>query len=128
MLGPADPDIGANDVANSFASSVSSRSLTMKQAMAIAPCMEFAGSVSVGARVAETIRHKLVEPHLFINDPPVLMLVMMCAVIGSSTFLSMATRYGFPVSTTHSIIGGVVGAGVASVRFKNVNWGWDGVS
>src|SRR5262249_49000154 len=57
-----------------------------------------------------------------------LMLAMMCAIIGSSTFLTGATRLGFPVSTTHSIIGGIVGAGVASVGIQKVRWGWHGVS
>ncbi|ETN41543.1 uncharacterized protein HMPREF1541_03479 [Cyphellophora europaea CBS 101466] len=121
-------NIGANDVANSFATSVSSRSLTMKQAMAIAAVMEFAGAVSVGSRVAATIRSKIIEPHLYDEQPAVLLLAMMCAIIGSSTFLTFATKMGFPVSTTHSIIGGLVGAGAASIGIKQVNWEWDGVS
>jgi len=115
-------------VANSFATSVSSRSLTMKQALAIASVMEFAGSVSVGSRVAETIRTKIINPDLYHDQPAVLLLVMMCAIISSSIFLTVATHNGLPVSTTHSIIGGLVGAGVASVGIKNINWGWNGVS
>ncbi|KAI9369833.1 phosphate transporter [Aspergillus egyptiacus] len=121
-------NIGANDVANSFASSVSSRSLSLKQAMVIAACMEFAGSASVGSRVAETVRDRIIDPHLYDVQPAVLMLAMMCAIIGSSTFLTVATRFGLPISTTHSIIGGVVGAGTASVGIKRVHWGWDGVA
>ncbi|KAL3480539.1 phosphate transporter [Aspergillus californicus] len=121
-------NIGANDVANSFASSVSSRSLTLKQAMLVAACMEFAGSVSVGSRVAETVRERIIDPHLYDSEPAVLMLAMMCAIIGSSTFLTIATRFGLPVSTTHSIIGGLVGAGTASVGIKQVHWGWHGVA
>ncbi|KAL4949751.1 phosphate transporter [Aspergillus filifer] len=121
-------NIGANDVANSFASSVSSRSLTLKQAMLIAACMEFAGSVSVGSRVAETVRERIIDPHLYDSEPAVLMLAMMCAIIGSSTFLTIATRFGLPVSTTHSIIGGLVGAGTASVGIRRVHWGWRGVA
>ncbi|OJJ02081.1 hypothetical protein ASPVEDRAFT_132812 [Aspergillus versicolor CBS 583.65] len=121
-------NIGANDVANSFASSVSSRSLTLKQAMLIAACMEFAGSVSVGSRVAETVRERIIDPHLYDAEPAVLMLAMMCTIIGSSTFLTIATRFGLPVSTTHSIIGGLVGAGTASVGIKQVHWGWRGVA
>ncbi|KAL4781120.1 phosphate transporter [Aspergillus varians] len=121
-------NIGANDVANSFASSVSSRSLTLKQAMLMAACMEFAGSVSVGSRVAETVRAKIIDPHLYDAEPAVLMLTMMCAIIGSSTFLTIATRFGLPVSTTHSIIGGLVGAGTASVGIKQIHWGWNGVT
>ncbi|KAL4865765.1 hypothetical protein BDV12DRAFT_174053 [Aspergillus spectabilis] len=121
-------NIGANDVANSFASSVSSRSLTLKQAMCIAACMEFAGSVAVGSRVAETVREKIIDPHLYDAEPAVLMLAMMCAIIGSSTFLTIATRFGLPVSTTHSIIGGLVGAGTASVGIHQIHWGWQGVA
>ncbi|KAK5654238.1 hypothetical protein OQA88_7413 [Cercophora sp. LCS_1] len=121
-------NIGANDVANSFATSVSSRCLTMKQAMLIASVMEFSGSVLVGSRVAETIRTKIVDPVLYEKQPSILLLAMMCAIIGSSVFLTAATRWGLPVSTTHSIVGGVVGAATASVGINNVSWGWDGVA
>lgn len=119
---------GANDVANSFATSVSSRSLTMKQAMAIAACMEFAGSVTVGSRVADTIRTKIIDPTLYESQPAVLLLAMMCTLVGSSTFLTLATRFGLPVSTTHSVIGGLVGAGTASVGINKISWGFRGVS
>lgn len=121
-------NIGANDVANSFATSVSSRSLTMKQAMLVAAVCEFSGSATVGARVAETIRNKIVEPHHYEDSPGVLLLAMMCTIIGSSLFLTFATRNGMPVSTTHSIIGGLVGTATASIGINKVNWGWGGVS
>ncbi|KAK6974950.1 phosphate transporter [Favolaschia claudopus] len=121
-------NIGANDVANSFATSVASRSLTMKQAMLIASAMEFTGSMAVGARVSETIRTKVISTKLFAGNPAVLMLAMVCAVIGSSTYLTIATRFGMPVSTTHSIMGGVIGVGIAAVGTDGVNWGWNGVS
>ncbi|KPM42722.1 Phosphate-repressible phosphate permease pho-4 [Neonectria ditissima] len=121
-------NIGANDVANSFATSVSSRSLTMKQAMLVAAVCEFSGSVTVGARVADTIRNKIVEPHHYSDSPAVLLLAMMCTIVGSSLFLTFATRNGMPVSTTHSVIGGLVGTATASIGIKKVNWGWDGVS
>jgi solute carrier family 20 (sodium-dependent phosphate transporter) len=94
-------NIGANDVANSFATSVSSRSLTLKQAMMIASVMEFAGAVLVGSRVADTIRNKILNVNAFEQQPAVLMLGMMCALIGSSTWLSVATLIGLPVSTTY---------------------------
>jgi solute carrier family 20 (sodium-dependent phosphate transporter) len=93
-------NIGANDVANSFATSVSSRSLTMKQAMLIATVMEFAGAVLVGSRVADTIRSKILSVSAFEQQPAMLMLGMMCALIGSSTWLTVATKIGLPVSTT----------------------------
>jgi solute carrier family 20 (sodium-dependent phosphate transporter) len=102
-------NIGANDVANSWATSVASRSLTLIQAMMLASVMEFAGAFGVGARVADTIRTGVVDPDLFENNPPMLMLGMTCAVIASSIWLTIATSVGMPVSTTHSIMGGVIG-------------------
>lgn len=101
-------NIGANDVANSFATSVSSRSLTLIQAMCIGAVMEFAGAVLAGSRVAGTIRSDIISVEAFEADPSVLMLGMLCALIGSSTFLTIATKIGLPVSTTHCIIGGMV--------------------
>lgn len=120
--------VGANDVANSFGTSVSSRSLTMKQAMLVAAVCEFSGSVSVGSRVADTIRTKIVDPHHYDSSPGVLLLVMMCTIMSSSLFLTFATRQGLPVSTTHSLIGGLVGAATASIGITKINWGWHGVS
>lgn len=96
--------------------------------MLVAAVCEFSGSVSVGDRVADTVRTKIVDPHHYDNHPQVLLLAMMCAIIGSSTFLTVATRYGMPISTTHSIIGGLVGSATASIGIKKVNWGIDGVS
>lgn len=75
----------------------------MKQAMCIATVMEFAGSMAVDARVSETIRTKVVSTKLFDSDPSVLMLTLVCAVIGSSIYLTIATRLSMPVSTTHSV-------------------------
>ncbi|KAI9758732.1 MAG: Na+/Pi symporter [Candelina submexicana] len=121
-------NIGANDVANSFATSVSSRSLTLKQAMLIATVCEFAGAVLVGARVADTIRNKVLSVAAFNKEPTLLMLGMMCALIGSSTFLTVATKIGLPVSTTHCIVGGVVGVGIAALGADGVQWGWKGVA
>ncbi|KAK4185638.1 putative phosphate-repressible phosphate permease [Podospora australis] len=115
-------NIGANDVANSWATSVASQSVTYLQAMTLASIMEFAGSVGVGARVADTIRTKVVDTTLFKDDPALLMLGMVCAVTASSLYLTMATRIGLPVSTTHSIMGGVVGMGVAGVGANGVTW------
>lgn len=84
--------------------------------------MEFAGSLGVGSRVADTIRTKIVSPDLYKGSPEVLMLGMVCAVVASSIWLTLATRIGLPVSTTHSIMGGVIGMGVASVGAGKVTW------
>lgn len=121
-------NIGANDVANSFATSVSSRSLTMAQAMGIATVMEFSGAIGVGARVSETIRTKIIKTEIFEDDPAVLMLAMACAIVSSSVYLTFATRIGLPVSTTHSIMGGVLGVGIATVGASGIDWTIDGVS
>ena len=94
-------NIGANDVANSFATSVSSRSLTMLQAMAIATVCEFGGAVLAGSRVADTIRNEVINIDEFERNPSVLMLGMLCALVGSSLWLTLATKIGLPVSTTY---------------------------
>ena len=115
-------NIGANDVANSWASSVSSRSITYLQAMLGASLMEFSGALGVGGRVADTIRTKIVDVNYFNEEPALLMLGMVCAVIASSCYLTMATKFGFPVSTTHSILGGVMGMGIGALGGKGVTW------
>jgi sodium-dependent phosphate transporter len=90
--------------------------------MVLASVMEFSGSLGVGARVADTIRTKVVNTKLYAGNPAMLMLGMVCAVVASSTYLTIATRIGLPVSTTHSIMGGVIGMGVASVGANGVQW------
>ncbi|KAM0206263.1 hypothetical protein ACHAPA_011823 [Fusarium lateritium] len=115
-------NIGANDVANSWATSVSSRSISYIQAMTLGSILEFAGSVGVGARVADTIRTKVVDIDQFESDPALLMLGMMCAIVASSLYLTVCTRIGLPVSTTHSIMGGVIGMGIALVGADGIHW------
>lgn len=115
-------NIGANDVANSWASSVSSRSITYLQAMMGASVMEFAGALGVGGRVADTIRTKIVDIEAFEQQPALLMLGMVCAIVASATYLTMATRLGMPVSTTHSILGGVLGMGIGALGKDGITW------
>ncbi|KAM9899951.1 hypothetical protein OXX79_005426 [Metschnikowia pulcherrima] len=121
-------NIGANDVSNSFSSSVSSRSLKYWQAMVLAAIMEFLGAVLVGNRVSDTVRKKIIKTDTFESDPTVLMLAMAMALVGSSIWLSIATMIGMPVSTTHSIIGAVIGVGIAAKGADHVKWGWNGFS
>ncbi|KJZ77133.1 hypothetical protein HIM_03454 [Hirsutella minnesotensis 3608] len=121
-------NIGANDVATAFASSVSSRSLTLKQAMLLASVCEFTGSVTVGNRVTEMVRNKILAPHDFDDAPAVLLLAMMCTIMASSIFLTFATRRGMPVSPAHTLVGGLIGVATASIGFSKVNWGWSGVT
>lgn len=121
-------NIGANDVANSFATSVSSRSLTMMQAMAIATVCEFVGAVLAGARVSGTIKNGIISTSEYESNPSVLMLGMLCALVGSSLWLTLATKIGLPVSTTHSIIGGIIGVAFATIGSNGIDWSWEGVS
>lgn len=120
--------IGANDVANSFASSISSRSLKYWQAMVLAGICEFLGTVLAGARVSGTIKNNILDAKFYTDDPAVLMLTMSCALVGSATWLTIATSIGMPVSTTHSIVGGTIGAGIAASGASGVVWGWAGVA
>jgi sodium-dependent phosphate transporter len=119
-------NIGANDVANSFATSVSSRSLTYPQAMILAAICEFLGAVLAGSRVSDTIRNNIIEVNMFNDAPAGLMLTMACALFGSSIWMTIATKIGAPVSTTHSIVGGIIGAGIAANGASGVAWGWSG--
>ncbi|KAJ3094860.1 hypothetical protein HDU96_001432, partial [Phlyctochytrium bullatum] len=118
--------IGANDVANSFATSVGSRSLTLWQAVVIAIFTEFGGAIALGAETASTIRDGIIKASLFQSRPDLLMMGFMCALIGSSIWVMYATYLGLPVSTTHSIIGALIGVGVSGFGTDAVNWGWDG--
>ncbi|KJE94575.1 solute carrier family 20 [Capsaspora owczarzaki ATCC 30864] len=119
--------IGANDVANSFATSVASRTLTLRRACMVAIFTEFGGAVLLGSNTAETIRNGILKTHLFAAQPETLMLAMMCALVGSATFILTATRFGAPVSTTHSIVGAIIGTGIAAFGTDAVDWTYDGV-
>ncbi|KAG9246837.1 phosphate transporter [Calycina marina] len=114
--------IGANDVANSYATSVSSKSLTLVQAGVLATFTEFIGAISLGQQVTSTIRSGVFSVTPFENSPGVLVLAMVVAEVGSATWLALCTWLGFPVSTTQSIVGALVGVGIASNI--SVNWGW----
>jgi phosphate/sulfate permease len=114
--------IGANDVANSFATSVGSRSITIGQACAIAVFTEFGGAVLLGAETAETVRSGIFQLSLFKDSPETLMLAFMCALFGSAVWVLFASRMGWPVSTTHSIVGAIGGSAVAAFGFSALQW------
>jgi phosphate/sulfate permease len=118
--------IGANDVANSFSTSVSSKSLTLKQACIIAIFAEFLGAFLLGANTTDTIKGKLIKVTLFTKNPELLMLAMVCALIGSSSWTIFASFLGWPVSTTHSIVGAIIGSGIAVFGFRVVDWSYKG--
>ena len=116
-------NIGANDVANAMGTSVGSKALTLKQAVIVAGIFEFAGAVLVGSHVTDTIRKGMVDPAVFSANPDVLMLGMLSALLAAAVWLQLATIYGLPVSTTHSIVGAVVGFALIAVGVSGINWG-----
>ncbi len=103
-------NIGGNDVANSFGTSVGAGTLTMKQALLIAAVFEVSGAVIAGADVTETVRSGIVNLDGITGNPLDFVYIMMAALCGAAIWLLIATKYGLPVSTTHSIIGAIVGA------------------
>ncbi|KAI8990955.1 phosphate transporter [Mycotypha africana] len=120
--------IGANDVSNSFATSVSSGSLSLGQACIIACFTEFGGAVLLGAETAETIKGGILSPSYYVNQPEMLMLAMFCAICGSAAWVLTASRFGWPVSTTHSIVGAIIGVGISAFGAGSIDWSWNGVS
>lgn len=114
---------GANDVANSYATSVAARTLTMPQVGFLSMITEFVGAVALGARVTDTIKNDIIDIDRFEGQPGVLILAMACAETGSATWLMTATRMGFPVSTTQTIVGALIGVGFASS--SSISWAWD---
>ncbi|EOJ1014877.1 inorganic phosphate transporter [Campylobacter jejuni] len=104
-------NIGGNDVANSFGTSVGAKTVTIKQALIIAAVFELSGAIFAGAEVTKTIRSGIV---VFPNslDPMLFVIIMLAALLSSGVWIFIATKKGLPVSTTHSIVGGIVGASI----------------
>eukprot|EP00960_Hanusia_phi_P067062 766541-Hanusia_phi.AAC.1 len=118
--------IGANDVANSFANAVSARTLTYRSAVLIACVFEFVGVVGLGSTVTDSVRKKMIQVTWFVNDPYILCLGMNCVNLGGGTWVLVATLLSMPVSTTHSVIGAILGIGIASFGPSGVQWDWNG--
>ncbi|WP_111977223.1 inorganic phosphate transporter [Algibacillus agarilyticus] len=114
--------IGANDVANAMGTSVGSKALTIKQAIIIAMIFEFAGAYLAGGEVTSTIRKGIIDSAPFIPHPELLVIGMISALIAAGTWLAVASYMGWPVSTTHSIVGAIVGFAVVSAGPEAVNW------
>jgi solute carrier family 20 (sodium-dependent phosphate transporter) len=114
--------IGANDVANAFASSVSSKSLTLKQAVFAASIFEFSGAFLLGASVTGTIRSKIIDIDQYTEQPELLMFGMFTALLTASIMLYTATYMGLPVSTTHDIVGSIMGFSIAAKGLSSVEW------
>ncbi len=114
-------NIGANDVANNVGPAFGAKSLTMLGALVIAAIFETAGAVLAGGDVVQTISKNIIDPSL-ISDTETFMMLMMSALLAAALWINLATFFGAPVSTTHSIVGGVLGAGIAAAGAKVVNW------
>merc|ERR1719163_668660 len=114
--------IGANDVANAFANAVGAGTLTHRGACLIACVFEFVGVVGLGKDVTDTIRKKMVDVDLFKHDPYVLATGMSMVNVGSGLWVLAATLLGMPVSTTHSVVGAVLGIGISSFGWNGVKW------
>ncbi len=114
--------IGANDVANAMAPSVGSKAITIKQAILIAAVFEFAGAVLAGGGVTSTIRRGIVDSTLLAGQPELLIFGMLGSLLAAGLWLLIASRYGWPVSTTHTIIGAVVGFAAIGIGVHAVQW------
>ncbi len=114
--------VGANDVANAMGTSVGAKAVTIKQAIIIAMIFEFAGAYLAGGEVTSTIRSGIIDPALLADDPDLLIFGMMSALLAAGIWLLIATTFGWPVSTTHSIIGAIVGFVTVGISVDAVNW------
>ena len=114
--------IGANDVANAMGTSVGSKALTIKQAIIIAMIFEFAGAYLAGGEVTSTIRKGIIDASYYIDQPELLVFGMTAALLAAGTWLIIASYYGWPVSTTHSIVGAIVGFSAVGVGMESVTW------
>ena len=115
--------IGANDVANAMGTSVGSKALTIKQAIIIAMVFEFAGAYLAGGEVTSTIRKGIIDPGYFVDIPELLVFGMISALLAAATWLLVASILGWPVSTTHSIVGAIIGFAAIGISPDTVAWG-----
>ena len=115
--------IGANDVANAMGTSVGSGAITVMQAIIIAAVFEFAGAFLAGGHVTATIRKGIIDPTPIMNNPELLVYGMLAALLAAGIWLMIASSKGWPVSTTHSIVGAIVGFTMAGIGVDAVQWG-----
>jgi PiT family inorganic phosphate transporter len=114
--------IGANDVANAMGTSVGSRALTIKQAILIAMVFEFLGAYLAGGEVTATIRKGIIDADVMADDPQLMVYGMLSALLAAGTWLMIASLKGWPVSTTHSIVGAIVGFASVGISADAVHW------
>ena len=115
--------IGANDVANAMATSVGSKALTIRQAILVAAVFEFLGAVLAGGEVTSTIRKDIVDIELLSGEPELFIYGMLASLLAAGTWLLIASRNGWPVSTTPSIVGAIVGFAAVGIGIDAVQWG-----
>jgi PiT family inorganic phosphate transporter len=115
-------NMGANDVANSMGTSIGSGAITLKQALLIAAVLEFLGAFLLGSNVSETIQNGIINPMAFSANPNVLVLGMLSALLSTAIWLQIATMCKWPVSTTHAIVGAVIGFGAVVSGIETVKW------
>ena len=114
--------VGANDVANAMGTSVGSGALTLKRAVILAALLEFSGAFFVGSHVSETVRKGIVDTQSFNDQPMLLAYGMLAAMLAAAAWLQFASYYGWPISTTHSIVGAIIGFGVVVGGVSAVHW------
>jgi PiT family inorganic phosphate transporter len=115
--------IGANDVANALGTSVGSGAITVRTAIIVAAIFEFAGAALAGGSVTKTIRKGIIDPSAIADRPELLVFGMLAALLAAGCWLALASFRGWPVSTTHSIVGAIVGFAVAGIGVDAVAWG-----
>ena len=115
--------VGANDVANAMGTSVGAGALTIKQAVIVAAIFEFAGAYLAGGQVTSTIRKGIIDPIIFTDSPELLVYGMISALLAAAIWLMVASLKGWPVSTTHSIVGSIVGFAAVGISVDAVSWG-----
>ncbi|MFT5698370.1 MAG: PiT family inorganic phosphate transporter [Desulforhopalus sp.] len=115
--------IGANDLANAMGTSVGAGAVTVKQAICIAVIFEFLGAVLAGGHVTKTIRKGIIDPTSIVNNPEILVYGMLASLLAAGVWLMIASSKGWPVSTTHSIIGALIGFAIVGIGPEAVKWG-----
>ncbi|MES2345527.1 MAG: inorganic phosphate transporter [Chlamydiota bacterium] len=115
-------NIGANDVSNAMGTSVGSGALTLRRAVFVAAILEFSGAYFVGSNVSETMQRGLIDTSLFLTEPTLLILGMCGALLGTSVWLQIASYFGWPVSTTHAIVGSILGFGCLIGGVEAIQW------
>ena len=114
--------VGANDVANAMGTSVGSQALTLRQAILIAIIFEFMGAFLAGGHVTDTIRQGIIDPQIISESADIFVLGMISALLAAGIWLAIATFFGWPVSTSHTIVGAIVGFGMVHIGIDAIYW------